>query len=135
MPEITIIMGSISDKPVADKATAILEKLEVTYELRVSSAHRTPGKTVDIIERSDADVFIAIAGLAAHLPGVVAAHTTKPVIAVPCKGALEGLDTKNDENWTVDGLPRMEAICAAMNDDTVTREEVEAVIPGFTRQG
>ncbi len=92
MPEVTIIMGSISDKSVADKAAAILENLGLEYEMRVASAHRTPGKTVKIVRDSVADVFIAIAGLAAHLPGVVAAHTLKPVIAVPCKGALEGLD-------------------------------------------
>jgi len=92
MPEVTIIMGSISDRPVADKAMKILDELGIGYEVRISSAHRTPGKTVQIVSESDADVFIAIAGLAAHLPGVVAAHTTRPVIAVPCKGALEGLD-------------------------------------------
>jgi len=105
MPEVTIIMGSISDRAVADKATGILEKFGIDYEIRVSSAHRTPLKTVEIMEKSDAAVFIAIAGLAAHLPGVMAAHTRKPVIAVPCKGALGGLDALLSSVQMPPGIP------------------------------
>jgi 5-(carboxyamino)imidazole ribonucleotide mutase len=86
MQKVFIIMGSKSDLPVAEKATALLKKFNVGYEIAVASAHRTPGRVHDIVCGSDADVFIAIAGLSAALPGVVAAHTCKPVIGVPVSG-------------------------------------------------
>ncbi|MCL1811793.1 MAG: 5-(carboxyamino)imidazole ribonucleotide mutase [Methanomassiliicoccaceae archaeon] len=81
-------MGSKSDLPVAEKATVLLRKFDINYEISVASAHRTPERVRDIVERSDADVFIAIAGLSAALPGVVAAHTCKPVIGVPVSGGV-----------------------------------------------
>ena len=84
MTQVTIIMGSASDRPIAQKAEKILEKFNITFETFVASAHRTPVRVVEVIEDSDADVFIALAGLSAALPGVVAAHTLKPVIGVPC---------------------------------------------------
>ena len=84
MSQVTIIMGSASDKPTAKKAEKILDKFNITFETFVASAHRTPARVVDVIEESEADVFIALAGLSAALPGVVAAHTLKPVIGVPC---------------------------------------------------
>ena len=83
MSQVTIIMGSASDKPTAKKAEKILNKFNITFETFVASAHRTPARVVDVIEESEADVFIALAGLSAALPGVVAAHTLKPVIGVP----------------------------------------------------
>jgi 5-(carboxyamino)imidazole ribonucleotide mutase len=86
MQKVFIIMGSKSDLPVAEKATAILKKFTVGYEIAVASAHRTPGKVQDLVETTDASVFIAIAGMSAALPGVVAAHTVKPVIGVPVRG-------------------------------------------------
>lgn len=91
--KILIILGSESDKPVADKATKILDELEVPYELRVASAHRTPKKLEGIIKSTDAETIIAIAGLAAALPGAVAALTTKPVIGVPVNAKLDGMDS------------------------------------------
>ena len=87
-----IILGSESDKPIADKCTAILDEFSISNELRVASAHRTPEKLEKIVKEADADVFIAIAGLAAALPGAVAALTTKPVLGVPVNAKLEGLD-------------------------------------------
>ncbi len=84
MTQVTIVMGSASDKPTANKAEKILDKFGIKYETFVASAHRTPDRVVDIIKKSEADVFIALAGLSAALPGVVAAHTLKPVIGVPC---------------------------------------------------
>lgn len=84
MTQVTIVMGSASDKPIANKAEKMLKKFEIKYETFVASAHRTPDRVVDIIKKSKADVFIALAGLSAALPGVVAAHTLKPVIGVPC---------------------------------------------------
>jgi len=83
-----IIMGSKSDREVAEKAEKILKKLNVQYKISVASAHRTPELLKEIVEKSDATVFIAIAGLSAALPGSVAALTEKPVIGVPVSGKL-----------------------------------------------
>lgn len=88
MQKVFIIMGSKSDLPVAEKAISVLKRFDVEYEIAVASAHRTPKRVQDLIEKSDASVFIAIAGLSAALPGVVAAHTCKPVIGVPVSGPL-----------------------------------------------
>lgn len=88
MQKVFIIMGSKSDLPVAEKATTLLRKFNISYEIAVASAHRTPGRVQDIVSGSDADVFIAIAGLSAALPGVVAAHTCRPVIGVPVSGGV-----------------------------------------------
>ena len=84
MASVVLLLGSASDKPVAAKAEQTLEQLDIDYETHVASAHRTPGRVVDLVVNSGAQVFIAIAGLSAALPGVVAAHTRKPVIGVPC---------------------------------------------------
>lgn len=81
-------MGSKSDQKVADKAVEMLEKFGVDYRVDVASAHRTPDRLKEIVEKSDADVFIGIAGLSAALPGAIAAHTTKPVIGVPVSGKV-----------------------------------------------
>ena len=86
--KIQIIMGSKSDMPVAEKAKKILEEFDVEYDITVASAHRTPDVLKELVEKSDADVFIGIAGLAAALPGSIAAHTTKPVIGVPVSGKV-----------------------------------------------
>ncbi|OED29688.1 5-(carboxyamino)imidazole ribonucleotide mutase [Methanosphaera sp. WGK6] len=89
-----IILGSGSDYKIAEKAVKVLEEMEVPYDIRVASAHRTHARVKNIMTNCDEniEVFIGIAGLAAHLPGVMAAYTTKPVIAVPCEGKLGGLD-------------------------------------------
>lgn len=93
---VCIIMGSDSDAPVMSQACAALDEAGVPYEMKVASAHRSPERTKQVIteaERDGAVVFIAGAGMAAHLPGVVASFTTKPVIGVPLAGsALQGLD-------------------------------------------
>lgn len=73
---------------VAEKAKKTLEELKIGYTLKIASAHRTPELVVEIVESSNAEVFIAIAGLSAALPGVIAAHTTKPVIGVPVSGKV-----------------------------------------------
>lgn len=92
---ISIIMGSTSDLPVMEKAARLLEELQVPFEIQALSAHRTPAE-VETFARSAAargvDVIIAAAGMAAALPGVIAANTTLPVIGVPIKGMLDGLD-------------------------------------------
>lgn len=95
-PWVLIIMGSDSDAEVMSQASSALEELGVGYEFTVASAHRTPERVQKIIadaEAGGAAVFIAGAGMAAHLPGVVASLTTKPVIGVPlASGALQGVD-------------------------------------------
>ncbi|MCH8843395.1 MAG: 5-(carboxyamino)imidazole ribonucleotide mutase [SAR324 cluster bacterium] len=91
-----IVLGSASDLEVARKATGILDTLGIGYELAIASAHRTPKRTREFVlacEGLGVEVFIAIAGMAAALPGVVAAETLVPVIGVPVRSqALEGLD-------------------------------------------
>lgn len=86
--KIQIILGSTSDMPVAEKAKKILNQFTVDYDIKVASAHRTPDVVEDIIKNNDADVFIGVAGLAAALPGSMAAHTIKPVIGVPVSGKV-----------------------------------------------
>jgi 5-(carboxyamino)imidazole ribonucleotide mutase len=85
---VQIVLGSKSDMKVAQKAIAVLKELNIRYKLRVASAHRTPELVDKLVAEADAEVFIAIAGLSAALPGVIAARTIKPVIGVPVSGAL-----------------------------------------------
>jgi len=85
--KVTIVMGSRSDEHIGKKAEEMLKKFGVDYEVVFASSHRTPEKVKEVA-KSDADVFIAIAGLSASLPGSIAAHTIKPVIGVPASGKL-----------------------------------------------
>ena len=93
---VCIVMGSDSDAEVMSEACVALDEAGVPYEMKVASAHRSPERTKQVVtdaERDGAAVFIAGAGMAAHLPGVVASFTTRPVIGVPLSGgALQGLD-------------------------------------------
>jgi len=86
--KIQIIMGSSSDMFVAEKVKAILEEFKISYDIKIASAHRTPEILKKFVEKSDADVFIGIAGLSAALPGTIAANTIKPVIGVPVSGKV-----------------------------------------------
>ena len=90
-----ILLGSASDFTIAEKAINILQTMEIPYDLRVASAHRTHQKVKSIVEESTkngVEVFMGIAGLSAHLPGIIAANTHKPVVAVPVEVKLGGLD-------------------------------------------
>ncbi len=95
-PQVSIIMGSTSDLPVMEKACKFFEEMEIPFEVNALSAHRTPAEVSDFARNSAARgirVIIAGAGMAAALPGVIAAETPLPVIGVPIKGStLEGLD-------------------------------------------
>ena len=94
-PLVSIIMGSTSDLPVMEKAARLLEDLQVPFEIQALSAHRTPAEVEEFARTAadrGVDVIIAAAGMAAALPGVIAANTTLPVIGVPIKGMLDGLD-------------------------------------------
>ena len=94
-PKVSIIMGSTSDLPVMEKAAALLNEFEIPFEINALSAHRTP-KEVELFAsnaRSNGiEVIIAAAGMAAHLPGVIASMTTIPVIGVPINATLDGMD-------------------------------------------
>ncbi|HNX88246.1 MAG TPA: 5-(carboxyamino)imidazole ribonucleotide mutase [Paludibacteraceae bacterium] len=93
--KVSIIMGSTSDLPVMDKTAKVLDEFEIPFEMQALSAHRTPAE-VEIFAKGACDrgiqVIIAAAGMAAHLPGVIASMTTVPVIGVPVNSSLEGLD-------------------------------------------
>lgn len=92
MVTIAILAGSESDRGIAERAAKVLDEAGVGYEIRILSAHRNPVELDEYISKSDAEVFITIAGLAAALPGVVASRTNKPVIGVPVSAKLGGLD-------------------------------------------
>ncbi len=95
MKKVAIIMGSDSDLPIAEKAAAQLKELDIPFEVHVMSAHRTPDEAGNFAKQAKANgfgVLISIAGMAAHLGGVLAANTTLPIIGVPGKSSFEGLD-------------------------------------------
>ena len=90
--DVLILVGSESDMQVAKKAADALLELGISHEIKVASAHRSPGLLDKLICGSDAKIFIGIAGLSAALPGVIASKTKKPVIGVPVNVKLDGLD-------------------------------------------
>ena len=95
-PLVSIIMGSTSDLPVMEKAAKILNDFKIPFEMNALSAHRTPEEVEKFASGAAGrgiKVIIAAAGMAAHLPGVIAAMTPLPVIGVPVKASLEGLDS------------------------------------------
>lgn len=95
MKKVAIIMGSDSDLAIAEKAAAQLKELEIPFEVHVMSAHRTPDEACAFAKSAKDNgfgVLISIAGMAAHLGGVLAANTTLPIIGVPGKSSFEGLD-------------------------------------------
>ncbi|HNZ52766.1 MAG TPA: 5-(carboxyamino)imidazole ribonucleotide mutase, partial [bacterium] len=93
MKKVMILMGSDSDWSIMKKAAEILKEFGVEFEVHVSSAHRTHSKTIGLVEKFDGACFIIGAGAAAHLAGVVAAHTVKPDIGVPINAtSIQGVD-------------------------------------------
>src|SRR5512133_1946520 len=95
-PIVSIIMGSTSDLPIMEKAAEILNTFKIPFEMNALSAHRTPEEVEKFSKNAEPrgiKVIIAAAGMAAHLPGVIASMTPVPVIGVPIKAALEGLDS------------------------------------------
>ncbi|MGA2824166.1 MAG: 5-(carboxyamino)imidazole ribonucleotide mutase [Bacteroidales bacterium] len=94
-PKVSIIMGSTSDLPVMEAAAKFLNEMKIPFEMNALSAHRTPEKVEEFArnaQKRGIRVIIAAAGMAAHLPGVIAAMTILPVIGVPIRASLEGLD-------------------------------------------
>ena len=94
-PKVSIIMGSTSDLPVMKKAAEFFDEMEIPFEIHALSAHRTPAEVEKFAKGAKergVQVIIAAAGMAAHLPGVIASLTTLPVIGVPINASLDGLD-------------------------------------------
>ena len=109
MDFVSIIMGSKSDYETMKECANTLEKFNVKYEMIISSAHRSPQRTKEYIkeaEKKGSKVFIAAAGMAAHLAGALAATTTKPIIGVPMKGgAMDGMDAMLSTVQMPAGMP------------------------------
>jgi len=105
---VSIIMGSDSDMPVMKEASSTLKKFGISYEIKILSAHRSPNKTADFAKtarKRGIKVIIAGAGGAAHLAGVVAAHTILPVIGVPMESKLKGVDSLLSTVQMPSGVP------------------------------
>lgn len=109
MKKVAVIMGSASDLPIAEKAIEQLESLNVPYEVHVFSAHRTPSEAMGFASKADDNgiaAIIAVAGKAAHLAGVLASHTTIPVIGIPAQGSdLGGMDALLSTVQMPPGIP------------------------------
>jgi 5-(carboxyamino)imidazole ribonucleotide mutase len=108
MTQIGIILGSDSDLPYMEKGIQTLKELKIPFEIEVSSAHRTPHRTIELVkdfEKKGIQVIIAAAGGAAHLPGVIASHTLLPVLGVPITSALSGLDSLYSIVQMPSGIP------------------------------
>jgi 5-(carboxyamino)imidazole ribonucleotide mutase len=107
-PFVAILMGSDSDLPVMEASFEILKKFDVSFEVKVSSAHRTPEATHSYVKDADARgcaAFICAAGMAAHLAGAVSANTLRPVIGVPINSSLDGLDALLSTVQMPGGIP------------------------------
>ncbi|SFM18602.1 5-(carboxyamino)imidazole ribonucleotide mutase [Methanolobus profundi] len=105
MVDIAIVMGSESDRAVANRVTGVLDNTDYTYDVQVISAHRNPDRLDEYVGESDAKVYIAIAGLSAALPGVIASKTKKPVIGVPVSSKMMGLDALLSTAQMPPGVP------------------------------
>ncbi|AJC87931.1 5-(carboxyamino)imidazole ribonucleotide mutase [Campylobacter insulaenigrae] len=109
MKFVAVLMGSKSDYDVVKEALKVLEKFNIKYEVLITSAHRSPYRTQEYIKNAEAKgakVFIAAAGMAAHLAGAVAAHTTKPVIGIPMSGSnLASMDSLFSTVQMPSGIP------------------------------
>lgn len=119
-PRVSIIMGSTSDLPVMEKAAKLLDEWEIPFEICALSAHRTPKEVEEFAENAKSrgvEVIIAGAGMAAALPGVIAANTTVPVIGVPIKGSsFDGMDALMSIVQMPPGIPvATVAVNGAMN--------------------
>jgi len=93
MADVAIVSGSASDAAITDKVKKVLDANNVSYDAQILSAHRDPDKLDAYIKTCTCKVYIAIAGLSAALPGVIASRTDKPVIGVPVSGTLNGMDS------------------------------------------
>ncbi len=127
-PSVSIIMGSTSDLPVMEKACKFLNDMQIPFEVNALSAHRTPDAVEEFAKGAASrgvKVIIAAAGMAAALPGVIAASTTLPVIGVPIKGMLDGLDAMLSIIQMPPGIPvATVGVNAAMNAAILAMEMI-----------
>jgi 5-(carboxyamino)imidazole ribonucleotide mutase len=138
-PLVGILMGSESDLPVMEKAADVLKEMEIPYEMEISSAHRLPEKTANyakIARKRGIEVLIAGAGMAAHLAGALASHTTLPVIGVPIKsGALNGADALYSTVQMPPGVPvATVGIDGAKNAAYLACEILSIKYPGIVKK-
>lgn len=125
LPKVLILMGSDSDLPIMEKAADVLKEFGVSFQMTVASAHRSPERVHRLVtesEKQGTQIFIAGAGGAAHLAGVVASLTTRPVIGVPLKSVLSGLDSLLSTLQMPKGVP-----VAAVAVDNASNAAVLAV--------
>jgi 5-(carboxyamino)imidazole ribonucleotide mutase len=115
MTDVAIIMGSSSDTHIAEDTIEVLENHNIEYDLQVISAHRNPEELDKYLKQSEALIFIAIAGLSAALPGVIASRTTKVVIGVPVSSKLGGLDALLSTIQMPKGVP---VACVGIDNGT-----------------
>lgn len=128
---VAIVIGSKSDLEIAERAEKTLDSLKVTHETQILSAHRNSKELDTFIASSQAKVFIAIAGLAAHLPGYIASRTSKPVIGVPVNKALGGLDSLLSIVQMPRGVPvAAVGIDAAENAAHLAKRIIDTTIEG-----
>lgn len=137
-PIVSVIMGSTSDLPVMEKALAFLNEQQIPFEVNALSAHRTPDD-VEVFARSAEErgikVIIAAAGMAAALPGVIAASTTVPVIGVPIKGMLDGLDAMLSIIQMPPGIPiATVGVNGAMNAAILACEMISLCDPDVAKK-
>jgi phosphoribosylaminoimidazole carboxylase PurE protein len=148
-PKVLILMGSTKDQEVMLKSAELLEEFNVPCRMEVSSAHRNPEKTKRLAQeagKKGVKVIIAGAGMAAHLPGVVASHTTLPVIGVPlCASSLSGLDSLLSMVQMPSGIPvatmavgeagAKNAAVLAVQILALSDEKLKSKLEGFRKQG
>ena len=137
-PLVSIIMGSTSDLPVMEKACKFLNEMQIPFEVNALSAHRTPD-AVESFAKGAANrgirVIIAGAGMAAALPGVIAASTTLPVIGVPIKGMLDGLDAMLSIIQMPPGIPvATVGVNGSMNAAILAAESLALTDPQIARK-
>jgi len=129
-PKVSIIMGSTSDLPVMEAAARFLNEMKIPFEINALSAHRTPEKVEKFAKNArqrGIRVIIAAAGMAAHLPGVIAAMTTLPVIGVPIKASLDGLDALLSIVQMPPGIPVATVGINAAQNAAILAAEILAV--------
>jgi len=137
-PKVSIIMGSTSDLPVMEAAARFLNEMQVPFEMNALSAHRTPEKVEEFARHAHVRgiyVIIAAAGMAAHLPGVIASMTTLPVIGVPIKSSLEGIDALLSIIQMPPGIPvATVAINGAQNAAILAAEIIAVTDPELQKK-
>jgi 5-(carboxyamino)imidazole ribonucleotide mutase len=136
-PVVSIIMGSTSDLPIMEKAAVFLDSVRVPFEMNALSAHRTPSEVEEFAKGAAGrgiKVVIAAAGMAAALPGVIAANSSLPVIGVPIKGMLDGLDSMLSIIQMPPGIPvATVGVNGALNAAILAVQILAASLPSLPR--